>query len=93
MNPLFRSLTLTWIFSFFFPLLIVGILFSGLLLIGALPWVALLGQIGQTQLINFLVIFGGGSILPGLLTIAATCSFVAVAFDLFNFWLYQTVKE
>ncbi len=90
---LMRSLTLTLILSFVFPLAIVGSLFLGLSVLGYLPWLAILGQLGQSQLISVLVIFGNGAILPGLVVIASTCSLVAGFFDLFNFWFYQTARE
>jgi hypothetical protein len=88
MNNLFRSLLLTLFLSFTVPLLLLVTLLTGLGILGYLPVVDTISQFAQSQLIQFLVIFGDGAMWPGLLIIAATCSLVAGFFDLFNFWLY-----
>ncbi|MFN9176204.1 MAG: hypothetical protein ACK58N_17310 [Synechocystis sp.] len=88
MFNLFRSLLLTLLLSFTLPIILLVALLTGLGILGYLPWVDTIGQFGQSQLIQFLMIFGDGAMWPGLLIIAATCSLVAGFFDLFNFWLY-----
>ena len=88
MFNLFRSLLLTLLLSFTLPILLLVTLLTGLGVLGYLPVVDTIGQLAQSQLIQFLVIFGDGAMWPGLLIIAATCSLVAGFFDLFNFWLY-----
>lgn len=75
--------------SFTTPVLLVIGLMASLWLISYLPWVAFIGQIGNSGLLEFLTIFGSGSPFPGLLILGATCSFVGGVFDLFNFYLYQ----
>ncbi|MGL5034612.1 MAG: hypothetical protein ACRC6M_12520 [Microcystaceae cyanobacterium] len=89
MSKLMRSLVLSAILSFATPVLMVSTLLSSLWLISCLPWVSAIGQVGSSQLVQFLTVFGDGSPLPGLLIIGATCALVGGVFDLFNFCLYQ----
>ncbi|MEY2984768.1 MAG: hypothetical protein RLZZ568_1385 [Cyanobacteriota bacterium] len=93
MNNLLRSLLLTLFLSFTLPILLLVAVLTGLGILGYLPVVDTVSQFALSQLIQFLVIFGDGAMWPGLLIIAATCSLVAGFFDLFNFWLYQTVRN
>ncbi len=89
MSKLLCSLILTTVMSFTTPVLLMIGLMASLWLISYLPWIAFIGQIGNSSLVEFLTIFGNGSPLPGLLVIGATCSFVGGVFDLFNFYVYQ----
>lgn len=89
MSNLFRSLALTTLFSFMLPIFLVGGLLLGLWFLSFLPLIAIVGQVGEGQLVEFLTIFGNGYPITGLLIIGVTCSFVGGVFDLFNFYLYQ----
>ncbi|MEB3175654.1 MAG: hypothetical protein VKN60_10805 [Cyanobacteriota bacterium] len=89
MSNLLRSLVLTTFFSFTAPILLLCALLWGLWLLSWVPWLTSLGEMGVSQLLQILTVFGAGSPWPGLLVIGATCSLVGGFFDLFNFCLYQ----
>jgi hypothetical protein len=92
-SNLVRSLTLTLFFSFALPIVVVSSLLTGLWLLSWIPWLTTLGQAGTLLLLQFLIIFGDGSALPGLLIIGATCSVVGGVFEVFNFYLYQDARN
>ena len=92
MSNLLRSLALTTLFSFTTPIVLLGLLLLSLWLLSSLPLIAFVGQFGETQLVQFLTIFGSGYPLTGLFIIGATCSLVGGVFNLFNFCLYQNVR-
>ncbi len=93
MSNLFRSLFLSVLLSFISPVLIVGSILGALLAVSYVPGVALLGQIGQDQILCFLSVFGEGYPIQGLLTIGITCGMVGGLFDVFNFYLYQDIRS
>ena len=92
MSNLFRSLALTTLFSFSAPIILLGGLLLSLWLLSLLPLIAFVGQFGESQLVQFLTIFGNGCPLTGLFIIGATCGLVGGVFNLFNFCLYQNVR-
>jgi hypothetical protein len=61
--------------------------------IGYIPGIDILGQIGTEKLVKFLIVFGDGYPLQGLLTIGLTCALVGSLFDLFNFYRYQNIRN
>ncbi len=84
---------MTALFSFALPVVLVSSLLTGLWLISFMPLISFFGQCGTSLLLQFLIVFGDGSAIPGLLIIGATCSLVGGVFDLFNFYLYQDVHH
>lgn len=93
LSNLLRSLLLTAIFSFATPILLIGALWGGLSLAGAVPGLAIVGQVGGTQVQQFLSVFGSGSTLHGLLVIGIVCSLVGVMFDTFTFYRQQNLRD
>ena len=93
MSSLFRSLFLTALLSFMTPLLLLSGVLGSLLAVSYIPGIATIGQIGETQILTFLSIFGEGYPLQGMFTIGITFSAVAGLFDLFNFYIYQDVRS
>lgn len=86
MRPLLRrffSLTLSAIFSFSLPLLLIGSLvmaFAGLRIVAPL---APLSQQALHHLLSFLATLGSGSPWQGLLVVGLASSIVGVLFDTF----------
>jgi hypothetical protein len=91
-SNLFRSLLLTVLLSFFTPLLLLSGVLVTLLGISYVPGISMIGQIGESQILSFLSIFGSGYPVQGMLTIGLTCSTVGGLFDVYNFYLYQDVR-
>lgn len=88
-----RSLLLTSLLSFVVPVLMLGTVLVVLSAIGYIPGIDILGQIGTEKLVKFLIVFGDGYPLQGLLTIGLTCALVGSLFDLFNFYRYQNIRN
>jgi hypothetical protein len=84
---------LTIALSFALPVFLVGAVLAVLSGIGCLPGIAMVGQVGFESIMNFLNVFGNGYPWQGIFIIGATCSMVGGAFDVFNFYFYQGVKE
>ncbi|WP_416244796.1 hypothetical protein [Crocosphaera sp. XPORK-15E] len=91
-SNLFRSLFLSVLLSFVTPVLLLGGLLGTLIAVSYIPGVALVGQIGESQILSFLSVFGDGYPVQGVLTIGITCGMVGGLFDVFNFYLYQDVR-
>lgn len=93
LSHLLRSLALTTFLSFATPILLVSGLLVALSLVGYVPGIALMGQIGASQILQFLAVFGSGYPVQGMLIIGFTCGIVGSLFDLFNFYLYQSLRN
>ncbi len=93
MSNLFRSLFLSVLLSFVTPVLLLGCVLGSLLAVSYIPGIALLGQLGQEQILSFLSVFGEGYPMQGMLTIGVTCAMVGGLFDVFNFYLYQDIRS
>ncbi len=81
-----RSLLLTSTFSFAAPIVLIGFTFIGLSLIGCVPVIEPLGQVGSGQIVTFLTVFGNGDALEGALVIGLTCGLVGALFDAYAFY-------
>lgn len=93
MSSLLRSLILTILLSFSSPIIFVGGVLALLSIMGYLPGIGIFSQVGSTEILKFLAVFGNGCPVEGALIIAVTCSGVGVLFDLFNFYLYQGLRS
>ncbi len=93
MSNLFRSLFLSVLLSFVTPMFLLGGMLGSLLAVSYIPGIALLGQLGQEQILSFLSVFGEGYPMQGMLTIGVTCGMVGGLFDVFNFYLYQDIRS
>ncbi|MGK7944143.1 MAG: hypothetical protein AB4058_06725 [Microcystaceae cyanobacterium] len=92
MSSLFRSLLLSVLLSFATPCLLVILVLFVFLTLTCVPDIAYIGQSGIESIKAFLVIFGSGYPLQGMMIIAMACSTVGGLFDLYNFYIYQGVK-
>ncbi|HEY9660097.1 MAG TPA: hypothetical protein V6C65_16690 [Allocoleopsis sp.] len=90
---LLRSLILTAIFSFLLPIVFIGTIFVTLILLGYVPKLEIIGSAGVEQVTNFLTIFGSGSAIQGVLTIAIVASLVGVLFDMSTFYRHQNFRD
>lgn len=88
----FRSLLLTSVFTFTFPILLVGGILAGLSLVRYIPGLAIIGQSGTECIWQFLAIFGSGSPNEGILAIALTFGLVGALFDTYAFYRYQALR-
>ncbi|MBD3880808.1 hypothetical protein IFO70_03465 [Phormidium tenue FACHB-886] len=90
---LLRSLLITSIFSFLAPILLISSLSLGLVILKHIPPMEAISQVGSDQLCNFLLIFGSGSSLRGLITLSLVSSLVSVLFDAYTFYRYQMLRD
>jgi hypothetical protein len=90
---LLRTLLITSILSFFAPLLLIGVTLSGLTLVRYIPTLEPISTIGLEQLGRFLVVFGAGSAIRGVLTISMVSSLVGILFDTYTFYRYQILRN
>ncbi|HEY9603504.1 MAG TPA: hypothetical protein V6C85_17950 [Allocoleopsis sp.] len=88
-----RSLVLTTFLSFVAPIVLVSALLMLALGVGYFPGLETIGQIGTSQLLSFLAVFGTGSPLEGAVVIGLTCSLVGALFDTYAFYRYQSLNN
>ncbi|MGK7930959.1 MAG: hypothetical protein AB4041_05940 [Microcystaceae cyanobacterium] len=93
MSNLFRSLLLSILLSFATPCVLIIFVCVIFLSLTCVPNIAYIGWDGIESIQAFLVIFGSGYPLQGMVIIAMACSTVGGLFDLYNFYLYQGVKS
>jgi hypothetical protein len=89
MSNLLRSLAMSTIISFSLPMLAVGTLLLSLSLASHIPGVGFIGEMGSSQVLRFLTIFGSGYPLQGFLSIGLAFAVAGSLFDLFNFYIHQ----
>ena len=78
-----KSLSLTILFSFITPLIMVGSGLLGLHLLGWVPGLAALSHTGLQLGMTFLATFGTGNSWQGMIVIGSTCAVVGALFDIF----------
>ena len=92
MPNFFRSLILSVVLSFIAPICLLGGTMSS---VYVLTWIPLFTEISQNineQIVQFLGVFGDGSVSEGILVIALACGFVGALFDTYAFYNYQIQK-
>ena len=90
---LLRSLLLTTVMSFLLPIILVGGVLVALSGVSYVPGLDIIGQTIANQILQFLIIFGNGYPLQGMLTIGFTCALVGCLFDVYNFYRYQNLRK
>jgi hypothetical protein len=78
-----KSLSLTILFSFITPLVMVSSGLLGLRLLGWVPGLEGMSRHGVHLGITFLETFGTGDSLQGMIVIGSTCAVVGALFDIF----------
>ncbi|MEM9275466.1 MAG: hypothetical protein AAGA80_21240 [Cyanobacteria bacterium P01_F01_bin.143] len=86
---LLLSLFLTATISFALPVTLILLLLGFSLLVGMVPSFLVLGNSINNAVIEFLLVFGNGKPLVGMITIGLTSTIVGILFDIFNFYRYQ----
>jgi hypothetical protein len=93
LNSFLRSLLITSILSFLAPLLLIGSIAIALIALNQIPQLGKFSQVGFEQLSHFLLIFGSGSSLYGVLTLCVVSSLVSILFDAYTFYRYQGLRD
>jgi hypothetical protein len=88
-----RSLLLAAVASFLAPIVLFSTAWLGMQLWTYVPGVGSLGLVGNHHIAGFLTVFGNGSPIEGVLTIAIACSLVGVLFDTYAFYSTQIQKD
>ncbi|OKH15916.1 hypothetical protein [[Limnothrix rosea] IAM M-220] len=87
---LLPSLFVTIVMSSLAPVMICGLILALCSVLWSCPGVT--AAIPQDGLKEFLQVFGNGSAVEGILTIAITFGFVGGMFEAFNFYYYQNTN-
>lgn len=88
---LFSSLLLTLGICFVTPAISLGMAL-GALTLGAWSPLSTISSIGKEYLVDFLVTFGAGDVISGVVIICLTVSIVGGLFDMFTFYKYGYLK-
>ena len=83
-SPLLLSVVLTSLLSFAAPIILWVIALAALSLLLHLPGGDLVAQTGINQIFWFLGVFGSGSAIEGILTIALACGIVGGLFTIYS---------
>ena len=90
-SQFFNSLVLTLVICFLLPAAGFGVAL-GALSIGVWSPLSTLSTLGKDYLVDFLVTFGAGSMMQGLMIICLTLSIVGGLFETFTFYKYVYLK-
>lgn len=93
LNNFLISLLVTALMSFSTPIIFFGVMLGILLIVSHIPGVAVLGQTGAIEILNFLAVFGNGQPLIGVIILGIVGSVVGGLFDMFNFYRYQSLRS
>ncbi|MBV8883775.1 MAG: hypothetical protein JO235_07200 [Chroococcidiopsidaceae cyanobacterium CP_BM_RX_35] len=88
-----RSVLLTIVLSFIAPVVLLGGVLIGLVMISYIPGIEAIAQSVAKQIQLFLAIFGSGNPFRGLGVIGITCSLVGALFDTYTFYRYQSLRD
>lgn len=73
-------------------MVLIAALLASLSLLTYIPVIEAIAQIGATQLMQFLAVFGSGCPLQGSLVIGFTCSLVGAMFNTYALYNYQHLR-
>lgn len=90
---LLRSLLLTSVFSFLTPVLFLGLLLVGSVVVSYVPHLATFGDSSLEQITHFLQVFGSGNVWRGLTVIGLVGSLVGILFDTYIFYRFQSWRD
>ena len=90
---LMRSLFLTATISFVLPVTIILFLLGCSFLMSLFPSLMVLGDSVKNALLEFLVVFGNGKPIMGIITLGLTSTMAGILFDIFNFYRYQSLRD
>lgn len=90
---LLLSLLLTTLVSFALPIIFFTVVLAGLAMTAHFPIISDFSNGVYGQIWQFLAIFGEGSGIFGLLTIAFTCAIAGFLFESLNFYRYRLLRN
>lgn len=88
---LFFSLILTLVICFVLPAVSLGVAL-GALTLGAWSPLSAVSAVGKDYLVDFLITFGAGDVVQGVVIICLTISIVGGLFEMFTFYKYLYLK-
>lgn len=93
MSNLFISLFIAAFTSFAALVTLIGCAIALLGIIGYVPGFWELSHQMESQMLDFLAVFGDGNPLQGTVTLGLTISTVAILLDMLNFYRYQSIRD
>ncbi|MEM7592520.1 MAG: hypothetical protein AAF383_13525 [Cyanobacteria bacterium P01_A01_bin.83] len=93
MSNLFLSLFLAAFMSFAAPAILIGGMLGLLVLISYIPGFMEVSNQGTIYILDFLMIFGDGKPIQGIITLGITVSIVGILLDILNFYRYQSLRD
>jgi hypothetical protein len=75
------------------PLVLLTIACLGFQLVACLPWIGVFGAWINQSIGNFLMDFGNGSAVQGLVIISLVCGLVGGLFDTYAFYSFPNHRE
>ena len=87
------SLVLAAVISFVFPVTLILLLLGFSFLASLVPSLMVLGHSVNNAVLEFLVVFGNGKPLMGIITLGLTSTLAGILFDIFNFYRYQSLRN
>ena len=79
--------------SFLLPVLLFGVPLAFLALVECVPGFYEVGNEGIMYILNFLMVFGDGKPLWGIVTLGITVSIAGILLDILNFYRYQSLRD
>ncbi len=90
---LMLSLFLTATISFALPVALILLLLGCSFLASFVPSMMVLGDSVNNALLEFLIVFGNGKPILGIITLGLTSTIAGILFDIFNFYRYQHLRN
>ena len=87
------SLVLAAVISFAFPVALILFLLGFSFLASLFPSLMILGNTVNNAVLEFLIVFGNGKPLMGIITLGLTSTLAGILFDIFNFYRYQSLRD
>ena len=87
------SLFLAAIISFALPVALILLLLGFSFLASLFPSLMVLGGNINNAVLEFLIVFGNGKPIMGIITLGLTSTLAGILFDIFNFYRYQSLRD
>ena len=87
------SLFLAAVVSFALPVTLILLLLGFSFLASLFPSLMVFGNSINNAILEFLVVFGNGKPIMGIITLGLTSTLAGILFDIFNFYRYQGLRD
>ena len=87
------SLVVAAIISFALPVTLILLILGFSFVASFFPSLMALGDSVNNALLEFLIVFGNGKPIMGVITIGLTSTLAGILFDIFNFYRYQSLRD